>query len=118
MALEAIDLAKAGTVPGDLIGPKEDTGAGDENRLVAVRMTDDAVDVVDPVAVKRTVGEGNELWLVIATWVDWPGEVGVDGDNAIVWCYFFHESRRGLGVPSPSIQTQGVGHLLGHLQFF
>jgi hypothetical protein len=23
-----------------------------------------------------------------------------------------------MGVPSPSIQTQGVGHLLGHLQFF
>ena len=23
-----------------------------------------------------------------------------------------------MGVPSPSIQTQGVGHLLGHIQFF
>jgi hypothetical protein len=23
-----------------------------------------------------------------------------------------------MGVPSPSIQTQGVGHLLGHLRFF
>ena len=30
----------------------------------------------------------------------------------------FSMSCEGLGVPSPSIQTQGVGHLLGHLQFF
>ncbi len=36
MALEAVDLAKAGTVPRDLIGPEEYASAGDEDRLVAV----------------------------------------------------------------------------------
>jgi hypothetical protein len=86
MALEAIDLAKARTVPGDLIVPEIDAHAGDVDRLVATWLIEDAVDVVDPVAAKRTVGEGNELRLVIAPGVDRPGEVDVDGDNAIVWC--------------------------------
>jgi hypothetical protein len=36
MALDAIDLAKAGAVPRDLIGPEEHAGAGDENRLAAI----------------------------------------------------------------------------------
>ena len=36
MALEAIDLAKAGTVPWDLICPEEHASAGDEDRLMAV----------------------------------------------------------------------------------
>lgn len=49
-------------------------------------MTDNAVDMVDPVAAKRAVWEGNELRLIIAPGVDRPGEVDVDGDNAIVWC--------------------------------
>ena len=86
MALEAIDFAKAGCVPGDLIFTKEDTGAGDVNRLVTAYLIEDAVDMVDPVAAKRAVWEGNELRLIIAPRVDRPGEVDVDGDNAIVWC--------------------------------
>ena len=32
------------------------------------------------------VWEGNELRLIIAPGVDRPGEVDVNGDNAIVWC--------------------------------
>jgi hypothetical protein len=36
MALEAIDFAKAGTVPGDLIFTEENPSAGDENRLAAI----------------------------------------------------------------------------------
>ena len=86
MALEAIDLAKAGTVPGDLIVPEEHASACDENRLVAVCVIDSAVDMVDPIAAQWTVREGNELGLIIAPGVDRPGEVDVDGDNAIVWC--------------------------------
>ena len=86
MALQTIDLAKAGTVPRDLICPKEDASAGDENRLVAVCTIDNTVDMVDPVAAQWTVREGYELRLVIAAWVDRTREVGVDGDNAIVWC--------------------------------
>ena len=49
-------------------------------------MTDNAVDMVDPVAAQGTVRERNELGLIIAPGVDRPGEVDVDGDNAIVWC--------------------------------
>jgi hypothetical protein len=86
MALEAIDLAKARTVPGDLIVPEIDACAGDVDRLGAACLTEDAVDMVDPVAAKRAVWEGNELGLIIAPGVDRPGEVDVDGDNAIVWC--------------------------------
>lgn len=86
MALDAIDLAKAGTVPRDLIGPKEDASAGDENRLAAIVIIDDSVDMVDPVAAQGAVQERNELRLVFASGIDGPGEVGVDGDNAIVWC--------------------------------
>jgi hypothetical protein len=84
MALKAIDLAKAGTVPGDLIVPEEHAGAGDENRLAAIVVIDDAVDMVDSVAAQGTVRERNELRLVFASGVDRPGEVGVDGYNAIV----------------------------------
>jgi hypothetical protein len=36
MALEAIDLAKAGAVPGDLIFTEEHASTGDEDRLMAV----------------------------------------------------------------------------------
>jgi hypothetical protein len=36
MALEAIDLAKAGAVPWDLICPEEHASTGDEDRLMAV----------------------------------------------------------------------------------
>ena len=36
MALETIDLAKAGAVPRDLIFTEEHAGAGDENRLAAI----------------------------------------------------------------------------------
>jgi hypothetical protein len=36
MALQAIDLAKARSVPGDLIVPEEHASAGDENRLAAI----------------------------------------------------------------------------------
>ena len=86
MALEAIDLAKAGTVPGDLIVPEEHASAGDENRLISICAIDDAVDMVDPITAQGTVRERNELRLVIAAGVDRPGEVDVDGDNAIVWC--------------------------------
>ena len=86
MALEAIDLAKAGCVPGDFIFTKEDTGAGDEDGLVSICTIDDAVDMVDPIAAQGAVGKGNELGLIIAAGVDWPGEVCVDGDNAVVWC--------------------------------
>ena len=49
-------------------------------------MTDNAVDMVDPVAAQGTVREGYELGLIIAPGVDRPGEVDVDGYNAIVWC--------------------------------
>jgi hypothetical protein len=49
-------------------------------------MTDNAVDMVDPVAAQGTVREGDELGLIIAPWVDRTGEVDVDGYNAIVWC--------------------------------
>jgi hypothetical protein len=86
MALEAVDLAKAGTVPGDLIVPEENPGAGDENCLVAICVIDSAVDMVDPIAAQWTVREGYELGLIIAPGVDRPGEVDVDGYNAIVWC--------------------------------
>ena len=86
MALEAIDLAKARSVPGDLIVPDIDAHAGDVDRLGAACSFENAVDVVDPVAAKRTVGEGNEPRLIIAAGVDRPGEVDVDGDNAIIWC--------------------------------
>ena len=86
MALEAVDLAKAGTVPGDLIVPEEHASAGDEDGLMSISTIDDAVDMVDAVAAKRTVREGYELGLIIAAGVDRPGEVDVDGDNAIVWC--------------------------------
>ncbi len=41
----------------------------------------------------------------------------VDGDNAIVWYYFFHELRRDEGSEFFNSNT-GVGHLLGHFQFF
>ena len=57
MALEAIDLAEPRAVPGDLIVPEIDAHAGDVDRLVATWLIEDAVDVVDPVAAKRTVGE-------------------------------------------------------------
>ena len=86
MALEAVDLAKAGCVPGDLIVPEKHAGAGDEDGLMSICTIDNAVDMVDPVASKRAVWEGNELGLIIAPGVDRPGEVDVDGDNAIVWC--------------------------------
>ena len=86
MALDVIDLAKAGAVPGDLIVPEEHASAGDVDRLGAACLIEDAVDMVDPVAAKRAVWEGNELRLIIAPGVDRPGEVDVDGDNAIVWC--------------------------------
>jgi hypothetical protein len=36
MALDAIDLAKAGAVPWDLICPEEHASTGDEDRLMAV----------------------------------------------------------------------------------
>jgi hypothetical protein len=49
-------------------------------------MTDNAVDMVDPVAAQGTVREGYELGLIIASRVDRTREVGVDGYNAIVWC--------------------------------
>jgi hypothetical protein len=86
MALDAVDLAKAGTVPWDLIVPEEHASAGDENRLVAICVIDSAVDMVDPIAAQGTVREGYELGLIIAPGVDRPGEVDVDGYNAIVWC--------------------------------
>ena len=86
MALEAIDLAKARTVPWDLIVPEIDASAGDIDRLGTACLIDDALDMVDPITAQRAVREGNELALVIAPWVDRPGEVDVDGDNAIVWC--------------------------------
>ena len=86
MALEAIDLAEAGAVPWDLIFTKEDTSACDENRLMTVCAIDGAVDMVDQVAAQGTVREGYELGLIIAPGADRPGEVDVDGDNAIVWC--------------------------------
>ncbi len=86
MALQAVDLAKAGCVPGDLIVPEIDACAGDVDRPGAACLTEDAVDMVDPVAAQGTVREGNELRLIIAAGVDRPGEVDVDGDNAIVWC--------------------------------
>ena len=86
MALEAVDLAKAGTVPGDLIVPEEHASAGDEDGLISICALDDAVDMVDPIAAQGAVGKGNELGLIIAAGVDWPGEVCVDGDNAVVWC--------------------------------
>ena len=86
MALEAVDLAKAGTVPRDLICPKEDASAGDEDGLMTVCAIDGAVDMVDPVAAQGTVREGYELGLIIAPGVDRPGKVDVDGDNAVVWC--------------------------------
>ena len=86
MTLEAIDLAKAGTVPRDLICPKEYASASDENRLMCICTIDNPVDMVDPVAAQGTVREGYELGLIIAPGVDRPGEVDVDGYNAIVWC--------------------------------
>ena len=86
MALEAIDLAKAGAVPGDLIVPEKNPGACDENCLVAGCTIGNTVDMVDPVAAQWTVREGYELGLIIAPGVDRPGEVGVDGDYAIIWC--------------------------------
>ena len=86
MALEAVDLAKAGAVPRDLIVPEEHASAGDVDRLGAACLIEDAVDMVDPVAAKRAIGKGNKLGLIIAAGVDRPGEVDVDGDNAIVWC--------------------------------
>ena len=86
MALQAIDLAKARSVPGDLIVPEENAHAGDVDRLGAACLIEDAVDMVDPVAAQWTVREGYELRLVIAAGVDRPGEIDVDGDNAIVWC--------------------------------
>ena len=49
-------------------------------------MTDDAVNMVNPIAAQWTVRKGNELGLIIAPGVDRPGEVDVDGYNAIVWC--------------------------------
>jgi hypothetical protein len=86
MALEAVDLAKAGAVPGDLIGPEEHASACDEDGLMSICALDDALDMVDPIAAQGTVRERNKLRLVIAAWVDRTREVGVDGDNAIVWC--------------------------------
>ena len=65
---------------------EENAHAGDVDRLGAACLIEDAVDMVDPVAAKRAVWEGNELRLVITPGVDRPGEVDVDGDNAIVWC--------------------------------
>ena len=55
MALEAVDLAKAGSVPGDLIFPEIDASAGDVDRLATACSIDDAVDMVDPVAAQGTV---------------------------------------------------------------
>ena len=86
MALEAVDLAKAGTVPGDLIVPEEHASAGDEDGLISICALDDAVDMVDPIAAQGTVRERNELRLIIAAGVYRAGEVGVDGYNAVVWC--------------------------------
>jgi hypothetical protein len=86
MALQAIDLSKAGCIPGDLIFTKEDTGAGDEDGLMSICTIDDAVDMVDPIAAQGTVRERNELRLIIAAGVYRAGEVGVDGYNAVVWC--------------------------------
>ena len=86
MALEAIDLAKAGAVPRDLIFTEKDASAGDENRLVTICVIDSAVDMVDPIAAQWTVRKGYELGLIIAPGVDRPGKVGVDSYNAIVWC--------------------------------
>jgi hypothetical protein len=31
--------------------------------------------------------------LIIAPGVDRPGEVSIDGDNAVVWCEFFHRLK-------------------------
>jgi hypothetical protein len=42
--------------------------------------------MVDPVAAQGAVWEGYELRLVIAAGVYRPGEVSVDGYNAVVWC--------------------------------
>ncbi len=86
MALQAIDLAKARSVPGDLIVPEEHASACDEDGLMSICTLDDAVDMVDPVAAQGAIGKGSELRLIIAAGVDRPGEVDVDGDNAIVWC--------------------------------
>ncbi|MBU6171795.1 MAG: hypothetical protein KGQ87_09960 [Verrucomicrobia bacterium] len=86
MAFEAIDLTKAGCVPGDLIGPEENPSAGDEDGLMSICTIDDAVDMVDPIAAQRAVRERNELWLIIAAGVYRAGEVCVDGYNAVVWC--------------------------------
>ena len=86
MALEAVDLAKAGTIPGNLIVPEEHASAGDENRLVTICVIDSAVDMVDPIAAQWTVWKGYELGLIIAPGVDRPGKVGVDSYNAVVWC--------------------------------
>ena len=86
MSLEAVDLAKAGTVPGDLIFTEKDASACDEDGLAAACTIDNTVDMVDPIAAQRAVREGYELRLIIAAGVDRPGEVDVDGDNAIVWC--------------------------------
>ena len=86
MALEAVDLAKAGTVPGDLIVPEEHASAGDEDGLISICALDDAEDMVDPIAAQGTVRERNELRLIIAAGVYRAGEVGVDGYNAVVWC--------------------------------
>ena len=57
MALDAIDLAKAGTVPRDLIFTEEHAGAGDVDRLAAACLIDNPVDMVDPVAAQWTVRE-------------------------------------------------------------
>ena len=72
MALEAIDFAKAGAVPRDLIFTEEHASACDEDRLMAVCVFDGAVDMVDPVAAQRPVWERNELRLVIASGVNRP----------------------------------------------
>ena len=86
MALDAIDLAKARAVPGDLIVPEIDAHAGDVDRLAAAWLIEDAVDVVDSVAAQGAVWEGYELRLVIAAGVYRPGEVDVDGYDTVVWC--------------------------------
>ena len=86
MALDAIDLAKAGGVPWDFLVAEKHASAGDEDCLAAACLIDDAVDMVDPVATQRPVWERNELRLIIASGVYRSREVGVDGDNAIVGC--------------------------------
>jgi len=86
MALEAIDLAKAGAVPWDLICPEEHASAGDEDRLGAIASVLHAQHMIDLIATQGTVRERNKLRLIIASGVNRSCEVDVDGDNAIVWC--------------------------------